>query len=96
MERYKLMKKNYLGIFYGAEGGLIRVARLCMSKLKNKVKRDGEKRFWGVSKRINRVKLYTERVILWVKRLHIVIVHFIEYPLTKVKKANSLHVIREK
>ena len=90
------MRKNYLGIFYGSESGLIRVARLSVCIVENSIERGAKKLHWALSRVQNKVQIAMKKAILGVKRRDIAKVHFVEYPPLKVKKANSLYVIREK
>lgn len=90
------MKKMCLGLFYGMISGFPGVAGLAMCVLKNRVKRGVQKLFLGLIEGQNRVYLGIAKLIFSVKRWGIMNVHFAEYPLPKVKKANSLYVIREK
>jgi hypothetical protein len=90
------MKMNRLGIFCNLGSGLIQVAGLCVFILENRVKSGAKKLFLGLMRGQNRVHLGIEKAIYEEKRWDIANVHFIEYPQLKIKKANSLYVIREK
>lgn len=87
------MKKMCLRIFYGIMSGFTAVAGLAVCVLKNSVV---QKLFSGLIRGQNRVYLGIEKLILGVKRWGIMNVHFAEYPLLKVKKANSLYAIIRK